>query len=516
MFRLQVLAWSRVLASHVRMHRRAAEVLLAAKSVEQPGWGSRIAMAAALAMAGAPVIAGTLDISGATLAGHAPAVATTSPANQAATARFVAQFDASSPDNYDAIQRAAREGIRVLSPTQSLPVTPVANVPFQELPLDPSPCQMQPVEGLKDASLHENPPAAASQTTPDASSSDPAPGNSGDASAATAAPADQPAALPVECANLFPDIAPTPQQEYSFGLETVDPSLQDPVVVVTTGHPSTRPWFSAVGSQQGFSYGGGNWTYRDTVGPTVSMGNLTANAPIWGSAVPIGGLQVSSSWTGGATLSEGAFAYSSAVGRLNYTDTTVSAGAIDYGVTAGSGSLRYGLTPRLTLESQMQSAPDMSTHGLGTTYAAGDLGTFQMGATQSSFDHVNAWRYRFGYNVNLAESVSLAVTNEQIGAGFGDLSDYRSGAVGAPTMRNTLAAGVPLRGWGTLTGSYTGTRESGVAVEQRFGLEHSMLVAPSVRLAVGADRDVVTGDYEMRAGITMPVDAFMRGRWVPW
>ncbi|WP_460490317.1 fimbrial protein [Bordetella tumbae] len=518
MFHLQVLAWSRIWASHVRRRRRGGEAWPASGMVAQRGWGSRIAVAGVLAMAGVPAVAGTSLQSGAAPIGLAPA---TSPASQAAASSLVAQFDDSSSGSYDVIQRAAREGIRVLSPTQSLPVAPVANVPFQELPLDPSPCQMQPAEGLKDASLHENPSPTAPETAADAADADPVnaptPDSPGDPSALSQTPADQAAALPIECANLFPDIVPVPQQEYSFGLETVDPALQDPVVVVTTGHPSTRPWFSAVGSQQGFSYSGGQWTYRDTVGPTVSMGNLTANAPIWGSAVPIGGLQVSSSWNGGAqTVSEGTFAYSSAVGRLNYTDTTVPAGAIDYGETAGSGSLRYGLTPKLTLESQMQSAPDMSTHGLGTTYAAGGLGTFQMGATQSNFDHVNAWRYRFGYNVNLAESVSLAVTNEQIGVGFGDLSDYRSGAVGAPTMRNTLAAGVPLRGWGTLTGSYTGTRESGVAVEQRFGLEHSMLVAPSVRLAVGADRDVVTGDYEMRAGITMPVDAFMRGRWIPW
>src|SRR5690606_475264 len=97
-----------------------------------------------------------------------------------------------------------------------------------------------------------------------------------------------------------------------------------------------------------------------------------------------------------------------------------------------------GLVPGVTLESQVQSAPNMVTQGVGTTYAAGDLGTFRLGATQSTFNDVNAWRYRFGYHVSLADSVDLAVTNEQIGAGFGDLSQYRSGAIGTPIMRNTL------------------------------------------------------------------------------
>jgi len=409
----------------------------------------------------------------------------------------------------DDIQRAAREGISVLAPAQPLPVAPATAAPLRELDLDPAPCRLRPAEGLTDASLQPA-PGAAQAATPTESATDP--------QADLGEPADPAAAasLPIECANLFPDVPQVPQQNYAFGLETQDPVPTGSVMVVTGVARPANPWFSAVGSQQGFAYGGGRWTYRDTAGPTVALGNLTANAPIWGSTVPIGGLQVSD-WKGGApNVPEGRLAYSSSVGVLNYTDAAATSGAIDYGVTAGSGTLRYGLTPTVTLESQMQTAPDLSTHGLGTTYAAGELGTFQVGATQSSFDHVNAWRYRFGYNVNLTESVSLAVTNEQIDAGFGDLSQYRAGAAAAPRMRNTLAAGVPLRGWGTLTGTYTGMREGGVPVEQRFGLQHSMLVAPSVRLAVGADRDVVSGDYEMRAGVTMPVDAFVRGRWLPW
>jgi len=407
------------------------------------------------------------------------------------------------------IERAAREGISVLAPAQPLPVAPVARPESRELDLDPMPCQLTPAEGLTDSSLR---PVA---SLPDAAQRPPGP----DATGTLDGPVDagpEAAPLPIQCANLFPDVAPAPRQEYAFGLETRDPVPHGSVMVVTGMAQPPNPWFSSVAAQQGFSYGGGRWVYQASAGPTVALGNLTANAPIWGSAVPIGGLQIAD-WAGGTQhVPQGRLAYSSTVGVLNYTDMAARSGAIDYGVTAGSGTVRYGLTPELTLESQMQSAPDLSTRGLGSTYSAGDLGTFQAGATQSSFDDINAWRYRFGYNVNLFESVSLAVTNEQIGAGFGDLAQYRNGVAAAPQMRNTLAAGVPIMGWGTLTGTYSGLRQSGEPIEQRFGLQHSMLIAPSVRLAVGADRDVVTGHYEMRAGVTMPVDAFMRGRWLPW
>lgn len=86
----------------------------------------------------------------------------------------------------------------------------------------------------------------------------------------------------------------------------------------------------------------------------------------------------------------------------------------------------------------MQSAPSLTTRGVGTTYAAGELGTFQAGATQSTFDAVNAWRYRFGYNVNLADdAVTLGVATEEVGAGFGDLASFQDGGFAHRQMRNT-------------------------------------------------------------------------------
>lgn len=278
----------------------------------------------------------------------------------------------------------------------------------------------------------------------------------------------------------------------------------------------SRAWFSSVGGQGGLRYGDQNWIYRDTSGPAVAVGNLNTNAPFWGSAAPVGGLQISN-WTGsGAALPEGRFGYSSSVGRLNRMDPGASSGAVDYGASVGSGTVRYGLTPALTVEGQMQSAPTLTTRGMGTTYQAGDYGTIQAGATQSSFDAVNAWRYRFGYNVDVSENLNLGYTNEQIGAGFGDLSNYGGGGVGTAQTRNTLSAGVPIHGWGTLSGTYSGLREGTTLSSQRVGLAHSMFVAPTVKLAVGADRDILTGNYEWRANLSMPVDTFMRGTWLQW
>ncbi|MGE8569924.1 MAG: fimbrial protein [Achromobacter sp.] len=397
-------------------------------------------------------------------------------------------------------------GIGVLSPVQPIPVRPAPSIAARAVPLDPPLCGgMEVAEPAMDTSVRGG----------DADSEDSARGSDvipGLGSSLSGSGED----IPLECDNAPAAVAEESTPDYSFALEDSDiPRV--PVVVISGVSRPSRPWFASVSGQDGLRYGGDrNWVYRNTSGPSLSVGNINANAPVWGSSAPVGGLQISN-WAGSAaTVPEGSFGYSSSVGKLNRMDPTARSGAVDYGASVGSGSVRYGLTPALTLEGQMQSAPALTTRGMGTTYAAGEYGTFQAGATQSSFDASNAWRYRVGYNVDVADLVNLGYTNEQIGAGFGDLSTYSGGVASAAQTRNTLSAGIPITGWGTFSGTYSGLHEGSTLAEQRVGLSHSMFVAPKVQLAVGADRDIVSGNYEWRANLSMPVDTFMRGTWFSW
>ncbi|MEB6661884.1 fimbrial protein [Achromobacter ruhlandii] len=389
-------------------------------------------------------------------------------------------------------------GIGVLSPVQPVPVRPAPSMASRAVPLDPSPCDLQTSEPAMDTSVAGG--NADADVIPGTGST-----LSGDA-----------AASPLGCEPPQAAAAQADTPDYSFDLESGDvPRV--PVVVISGVSRPSRPWFASVSGQDGLRYGGDrNWVYRNTTGPSFSVGNINANAPTWGSSAPVGGLQISNLPSTTAPLAEGSFGYSSSLGRLNRMDPSATSGAVDYGASVGNSTVRYGLTPVLTLEGQMQSAPSLTTRGMGTTYAAGDYGTFQAGATQSSFDAASAWRYRFGYSVDVADAVNLGYTNEQIGAGFGDLSTYSGGVAAAPQTRNTLTAGVPISGWGTLSGTYSGLHEGSALAEQRVGLSHSMFVAPKVKLAVGADRDIISGNYEWRANLSMPVDTFMRGTWLSW
>ncbi len=375
----------------------------------------------------------------------------------------------SSIDGWASDGDVARYGIGVLAPALPMRVAPAAELEAHELPTDP--CPDDDDVGLLCATALADPNAG----------------------------------------------PPEPDPAYALGLEAVDLGPGTKVQVVYGIAKPRKRWFASVGSQTGMVYGDRSWTYREVDGPSVAVGNLSTTALTWGSsAFAIGGLQLSSpapSTTPAGTLQPGQFGYSSSIGRLNHTDMTATSGAVAYGPSVGTGSFRYGLTSDVTLEGQVQSAPSLAAHGLGTTYSAGEYGSVQAGITQSSYDAVGARRYRLGYSVDVIEDLKVGLITERTQNGFSDLATYQSGGA-QPYSRNIYSAGVPVSGIGTLSGTYTlGNGLTPADDERRIGLVQSVQLAPTVQFALGADRDIVTGDYDVRANLSMPVDTFMRGRW---
>ena len=132
-----------------------------------------------------------------------------------------------------------------------------------------------------------------------------------------------------------------------------------------------------------------------------------------------------------------------------------------------------------------------------------------MGATESEYESRSATRTRLGYSVAIADAVDVGYTNEQIGAGYNDLADFRSGAAATDQVRDTFSAGIPLGRLGTLTGTYAGLRGQTGMVERRVGLAHKVSLSRTVGLGLTADRDTISGDYAMRMNLSMPVDTFL-------
>lgn len=297
-----------------------------------------------------------------------------------------------------------------------------------------------------------------------------------------------------------------PQYDWDYHMAY---DLDGNAAVDVVGSPEqTARRFAPVAGLSGMRYAQRGWVYRQAGGPAVSVGSVKSNAPRWGSAANIGGVQLAN-WSGAANsvMPEGRLGYSSTVGRLDYSDANAKSGGLTYGPSVGGGAVRYGLTSDFTVESQLQRAPDMSVMGVGGIYSAGQWGTVQAGATQGSLQSGAGWRYELGYNVALTDYFKLGYRAIATEEGYGDLAGYTSGPAGSANQRNIVTAGVPLGGgYGTFSGTYNGLRDQGAFTEQRLGVQHSLDLTPRTRFVLGADRDAVSGDYAMRMQLTMPVD----------
>jgi hypothetical protein len=391
-------------------------------------------------------------------------------------------------------------GLSVLAPAVPMPVRLGDGIDVTaELP----PCEPSAALGAADAPATHDAPAGSGATEAPAATGA---GGTADVPAAVDTPAPPEAsqvacpAVPVADTSVL--VGSTPVLDYV----PPPPGSSPPV---NWGRPlgTPKPWFANVTPQEGMVLGDRSLTYRSVDGPSVSVGSLTPFTPAWASAAPIGGVQLSNlTAASDATVPEGKLGYSSVWGRINNTDTSQTAGGVDYGPPAGTSSLRYGLTPDLTLEGQVQSARALTATGLGTTYSMGRWGRVQGGATQSHFDASQGWRYRLGYNVDVFDNLTVGYANELTSSGYGDLSNYEDGAVGSRQLRSTFSAGVPITGWGQLSGTYSGLRDaSGDILERRYGFSQSMMLSPHVRFAVGADHDVVSGDYALNMQLSLPI-----------
>ena len=301
-----------------------------------------------------------------------------------------------------------------------------------------------------------------------------------------------------------------PDPVYMFGLQVAPRPAVDNMGTAAYAPAGAKPILRRLSSLDGTVYTERNIVRRQADGPSVAFGSVLTRAPAWSDATRIGGVQLSR-WqeSPNGVLPEGELGYSSVVGVLDYTDANATSGNYQLGETVGSSSVRYGVTRDFTLESHMEAGPRLAAMGVGSAYSVGELGTLQAGATQSEYRTSTAVRTRLGYSVSVADAVNLGYVNEQIGAGYNDLADFRSGASSENQVRNTLSAGVPLGNMGTFSGTYSGLRANSGYVERRYGVAHQVSLSPTVAVGVAADRDSISGDYAMHMNLAMPVDAFL-------
>lgn len=257
-------------------------------------------------------------------------------------------------------------------------------------------------------------------------------------------------------------------------------------------------------SSLGWSLGEQNWRYTRPGGLGLTLGNATPTAPTWGSSAALGGVGLSRNLSKG-TVQPGQWEYATMVGALDYSPTATQ-GGFEYGPTASNSLLRYGWSRDLTLESQMETAPSLKTLGVGGTYDTRQWGVWSAGVARASQEMDDGMRYRVGYQASILGDLQLSWVNEHRTAGFSDLSTYRDFAGDDAQTSNLWKLTLPLGAYGSLSGSYQAIETATGPPVEVFGVSHQFSLSPNVKLALQADRQRYTGDYDVGLQLSIPLN----------
>ncbi|NYT63216.1 hypothetical protein H0A66_12920 [Alcaligenaceae bacterium] len=258
--------------------------------------------------------------------------------------------------------------------------------------------------------------------------------------------------------------------------------------------PSRAPW----------TLGSSNWRYAGEHGLGITLGSDAMAVPAWGNAVRLGGISVTQSSLANSSDAS-AWRYSMAVGALDYSPPQTQ-GDLVYGPTASNAVVSYRLDRQLVLESQLEMAPDLLTTGLGGRYKTQGWGAWSAGVARASYGEQNGWRYQAVYDVDVLDDLRLSWVKESYTPGFVDLSRYQDAAASVGGVRDRLIATIPLGRWGDLAGTYENSRSSMGDVQRRFGFTQQFWYSPNLRIGLQAERQLVTGDYDVGIRFSVPIN----------
>jgi len=293
--------------------------------------------------------------------------------------------------------------------------------------------------------------------------------------------------------------APLPDIDWSYRRQLKPSAGMGLAERVAAGLPMT---FSSPGTGDAWVLGSQNWRYSPGDGPSVTLGSYTPGMTVWGDTPQLGGVALSHSLTDGV-VAEDQWQYAVAVGALDYTGTGRSGGLV-YGPGASDALLRYGVSPEVALESQVQWAPNMVTAGVGGQYQTG-LGAWRLGVARAARDFSRGWRYRVGYDVSVMDDIKLSWLNERRTGGFSDLSNYEGFSGDAGNTRNAWSATVPLGQWGDFSGTFEQVRSAGQPLKRQLGVSQQFWYSPNLRVSLSAQREEVNGDYGLGLQFSVPL-----------
>lgn len=196
------------------------------------------------------------------------------------------------------------------------------------------------------------------------------------------------------------------------------------------------------------------------------------------------------------------------------TDFSVAAGTLrrdytvrDFGYGPGvtSGSLRYGLSDSLTLESHAEASDSLTLGGVGGNLRLGNFGVLNTALSQSRFDGDGGQQLSFGYQYS-SQRYSLAYQRMQRHDRYADLTVVDSPYASLSQRSEQVTLSLNLERYGSLGAGYFDVRAADDSRTRLLNLTWSKSLWGNSSFYLSANREIGDSDWAMQAQLVIPFD----------
>ncbi|WP_236410046.1 fimbria/pilus outer membrane usher protein [Pseudomonas sp. S31] len=208
------------------------------------------------------------------------------------------------------------------------------------------------------------------------------------------------------------------------------------------------------------------------------------------------------------------FYVTSSLLQKGLSDFSVAAGSLrrDYGVRdfgygpgVASGSLRYGLSDTLTLESHLETAESLLLGGLGGTLRLGNVGVLNAALAQSQFEGEKGHQTALGYQYN-SQRIGFSFQRLQRHGDYADLSRVDTPDLQLSESSEQVTLSLNLDRYGSVGAGYFDVRAGDGSRTRLINLSWSKPLWGATSLYLSANREVGDSAWAMQAQLMIPFD----------
>jgi outer membrane usher protein len=208
------------------------------------------------------------------------------------------------------------------------------------------------------------------------------------------------------------------------------------------------------------------------------------------------------------------FYVTSSLLQKGLSDFSVAAGTLrrDYGLRdfgygpgVSSGSLRYGLSDYLTLESHAEASDSLALAGFGGNVRLGNFGVLNTAIGQSRFDGDSGQQLSVGYQYS-NQRLSFSWQRLQRRDQYADLSVVDTPYASLSKRSEQATLSLNLDAWGSLGAGYFDVRAADDSRTRLLNLTWSKPLWHNSSFYLSANREIGDSNWAMQAQLVIPFD----------